>query len=160
MNCQLCEKGYYRPAGVSRFDPEPCAACDCDTFGSVGVWDGFPFQFQDRKRLRPGNHLTKPFHKLNGDKRNPPYGRAATRTAVSGRRATSRATACARRGTPGPSAPSAQRGSTTTQRSVHRVCHSRWAFQGFSHPLHSTTNNPTTLTHFSARRAPAAWPAR
>ena len=49
MNCQLCEKGYYRPAGVSRFDSEPCAACDCDTFGSVGVWDGFLFNIRGSK---------------------------------------------------------------------------------------------------------------
>ena len=42
---------------------------------------------------------------------------AATRTAVIGRRATSRASACARRATPEPSAQSAPRGSTTTQRS-------------------------------------------
>ncbi len=36
MNRHLCVTGYYRPAGVSRFDPSPCLECECDAFGSTG----------------------------------------------------------------------------------------------------------------------------
>ncbi|XP_023338185.1 laminin subunit alpha-1, partial [Eurytemora carolleeae] len=37
VNCERCVDGYYRPNGVSRFDPKPCVPCSCSTPGSQGV---------------------------------------------------------------------------------------------------------------------------
>ncbi|XP_051174494.1 laminin subunit alpha-1 isoform X1 [Leptopilina boulardi] len=36
INCEKCEKGYYRPSGVLPDALEPCVPCDCNTFGGTG----------------------------------------------------------------------------------------------------------------------------
>ena len=58
VNCHLCKKGYYRPAGVSRFDKSPCTKCECDTFGSTGTCypDG---ELRDEGH-EPGDCVCKP----------------------------------------------------------------------------------------------------
>ncbi|XP_071323558.1 laminin subunit alpha-2 isoform X3 [Trachinotus anak] len=35
INCQTCVAGYYRPAGVSAEEENPCIPCSCDPHGSV-----------------------------------------------------------------------------------------------------------------------------
>ncbi|XP_028252901.1 laminin subunit alpha-2 isoform X2 [Parambassis ranga] len=35
INCQTCISGYYRPAGVSAEEENPCIPCSCDPHGSV-----------------------------------------------------------------------------------------------------------------------------
>ncbi|XP_056260714.1 laminin subunit alpha-2 isoform X6 [Seriola aureovittata] len=35
INCQTCATGYYRPAGVSAEEENPCIPCSCDPHGSV-----------------------------------------------------------------------------------------------------------------------------
>uniref|UniRef100_A0A672JPW4 Laminin N-terminal domain-containing protein n=1 Tax=Salarias fasciatus TaxID=181472 RepID=A0A672JPW4_SALFA len=35
INCQSCLSGFYRPAGVSAEDEDPCTPCSCDPHGSV-----------------------------------------------------------------------------------------------------------------------------
>ena len=37
VNCERCLDGYYRPQGVSRFDPNPCVPCDCRSNGAEAV---------------------------------------------------------------------------------------------------------------------------
>ncbi|XP_056283361.1 laminin subunit alpha-2 isoform X2 [Pseudoliparis swirei] len=35
INCQTCIDGYYRPAGVSAEEEDPCIPCTCDSHGSI-----------------------------------------------------------------------------------------------------------------------------
>eukprot|EP00095_Tigriopus_kingsejongensis_P006097 maker-scaffold691_size110934-snap-gene-0.29 protein:Tk06097 transcript:maker-scaffold691_size110934-snap-gene-0.29-mRNA-1 annotation:"laminin subunit alpha-1-like" len=58
VNCHLCKKGYFRPAGVSRFDKKPCKRCICDTFGSTG--DCYPDGSQRDEGHKPGDCMCKP----------------------------------------------------------------------------------------------------
>ncbi len=58
VNCQLCKKGFYRPAGVSRYDAHPCRPCQCDTFGSNGVC--YPDSSSDPDGYQPGDCVCKP----------------------------------------------------------------------------------------------------
>ena len=37
VNCERCLDGFYRPQGVSRFDPNPCVPCDCRSNGAEAV---------------------------------------------------------------------------------------------------------------------------
>ncbi|XP_040016238.2 laminin subunit alpha-2 isoform X4 [Gasterosteus aculeatus] len=35
INCETCVDGFYRPAGVSAEDEDPCIPCSCDPLGSI-----------------------------------------------------------------------------------------------------------------------------
>ena len=35
INCEMCEDGFYRPAGIAHYHPDACHMCLCDTIGTM-----------------------------------------------------------------------------------------------------------------------------
>ncbi len=35
-NCETCQFGYYRKAGIEASDSQPCSPCDCNSDGAFG----------------------------------------------------------------------------------------------------------------------------
>ncbi|XP_058880004.1 laminin subunit alpha-2 isoform X3 [Acipenser ruthenus] len=35
INCETCTDGYFRPSGVTSYEPDPCVPCSCDPDGSL-----------------------------------------------------------------------------------------------------------------------------
>eukprot|EP00094_Tigriopus_californicus_P001836 TCALIF_01772-PA protein Name:"Similar to Lama1 Laminin subunit alpha-1 (Mus musculus)" AED:0.11 eAED:0.12 QI:0/0.86/0.58/1/0.95/0.95/24/1780/2877 len=58
VNCHLCKEGFFRPAGVSRFDKKPCQKCTCDTFGTTGAC--YPDGSKRDEGHEPGHCICKP----------------------------------------------------------------------------------------------------
>ena len=59
VNCQQCLKGFYRPAGVSRFERNPCRKCECYSPGSEGVSSCYPDSELAHKGFEAGDCICK-----------------------------------------------------------------------------------------------------